>query len=71
MGGSTTNLVGHSHLVGESGVRTPFGGSARMRFFQHLVDLFEGKTLGFRNEEIGEEQAETASGSPDEEDFGT
>jgi len=35
------------------------------------VDLFEGKTLGLRNEEEGEDETPQASATPDEEHLGT
>lgn len=35
----------------------------------HLVNLFEGKTLGFVDEEVHETNAQEASGEPNEEDF--
>lgn len=69
--GSTTGLVGHSHLVCEGAVWNPFGGLARSGLFQHLVDLLEGKTLGFWDEEVGEEESETTGRSPNEEDLGS
>lgn len=35
----------------------------------HHVDLLEGETLGLGDEEVGEEEASQASGTPDEEDL--
>lgn len=36
-----------THLLGEGGVGLPCGGVAGVGLFHHLVDLFEGETLGF------------------------
>jgi hypothetical protein len=35
----------------------------------HLVNLFEGKTLGFVDKEVHKADAQEASGEPNEEDF--
>jgi hypothetical protein len=55
---------------GEGGGRLPLGGSARGGLLHHLVDLFEGKTLSLRNEEVGVHESACAEATPHEEDAG-
>lgn len=43
------------HLRGEGAVRLPLAGCTGSCLLKHLVDLLESKTLGLRNEEVGEE----------------
>lgn len=38
---------------------------------EHLVDLLETETLGFRNKEVGEQQAQSTTATPNEEDPST
>jgi hypothetical protein len=52
------------------GMRYPFRGVTRSGLFHHAVNLFQGKSLGLINEEIGIEEAEKAERPPDEEDLG-
>ena len=40
-------FVSETHLLGKSGVGLPGGGMASVGLFHHLVDLFEGESLGF------------------------
>ena len=68
--GSQSTLVRETHFRSESAVGYPFAGVAGCGLLQHAVDLFEGETLGFRDEEIGVQEAADAEGAPDEEDFG-
>ena len=63
-------LVRETHFRSESAVGYPFTGVAGCGLFQHAVDLFEGETLGFGDEEVGVDEAADAEGAPDEEDFG-
>ena len=63
-------LVCETHLGREGAVRHPFGAVAWGGLLQHAVDLLEGETLGFGNEEVGVDEAGDAEGAPDEEDFG-
>lgn len=63
-------LVRKTHLAGESRGRHPAGGVAGVGLFQHPVNLFQGKTLRLRNQEIGVDEAGGAERAPDEEDLG-
>ena len=63
-------LVRETHLRSKGAVRHPFAGVARCSLLQHAVDLFEGEALGFRDEDVGVQEAADAEGAPDEEDFG-
>ena len=47
----------------------PFCACHGCGLFQHLIDLFQGKALGFRDDEVSEEVAERERASPDEEHF--
>ena len=51
-------------------MRDPLRTIPRRRLLQHSIHLFEGKPLGFGDEEVGVEEAADAEGAPDEEDFG-
>ena len=62
-------FVSEAHLLGESGVRNPIPRSPWCRLFQHPVHLFERKTLGLRDKEIGKGEGDAAEGTPQEEDF--
>jgi len=64
-----SRLISHSHLRSISAVRHPLGTSHRRGLLQHSVDLLEGKTLGFWDQEIGVDEAECAERSPQEEDL--
>jgi hypothetical protein len=48
-------LLGEMHLTSEGAVRLPLARVAGSGLLQHLVDLLEGETLSFRDEEEGEE----------------
>jgi hypothetical protein len=53
-------------LHGLSRVRrlgTPLGGRTGCRFLKHTVDLLEGETLGFRDEEVGIDEGACAKGT--------
>lgn len=59
----------HASIGSPSGMGDPSGGSAWARLLEHTVDLFERKALGFRNEQVGVDEAGRAERAPDEEDF--
>jgi hypothetical protein len=61
----------HTHFVGESGSRFPAGRIARGNLLEHLVNLFQRKTLGFGHEEVGIDGRECAQRTPDEKDLGS
>jgi hypothetical protein len=63
-------LLHKTHFGGECGVGNPGARLAGGDFLQHPVDLFEGETLGLRDEEVGEEHGDDAEGAPHEEDLG-
>lgn len=65
----TTSRVWNSTSKGLSW--SPFARCTRSRLFHHTVDLFEGKTLCFWNEEVGVDQGACAKTSPNEEDTGS
>lgn len=48
-------LLAKVHLRSEGAVGLPRARGAGCGLLKHLVDLFKGKTLGLRNEEVGEE----------------
>lgn len=52
-------------------MRLPFAGFAGACLLQHSVNLFEGKTLHFRDEEVGERDGKAAERAPDKEYFGS
>ncbi len=60
----------HSHLLREGAVRDPLRGLSWSTLFHHLINLLKRQALSLRNEEVGEEDAGTASSSPYEEDLG-
>lgn len=68
---SNLTMLGHAHLVGESGSRSPASRVARSDLLEHLVDLLERQTLGLRNEEVSVDASAGAQSAPDEEDLGT
>lgn len=49
----------------------PSSRSTWSSLFQHTIDLFEGKTLGFRDQDISVDEAGSAEGTPEEEDLST
>lgn len=63
-------LLTEVHLRSKGAVRLPLARSAGRSLLKHLVDLLEGKTLGFGNEEVGEEEGDAAKTAPHEEDVG-
>lgn len=63
-------LLVETHVSSEGGVGHPFGGCPGSGLLEHLVDLFEGETLGFGDEKEGEEEGEDAERAPHEEDLG-
>jgi hypothetical protein len=58
-----------AHLLSVSVVGDPTGGLAGGNFVHHSVNLLEGQSFGLRDEEVGEEDTDGASGSPEEEDL--
>lgn len=68
-GSLDTRFLGKTHLGREGGVRFPFCRCAWSRLFHHLVHLFQGETLGLRDQEVGVDEGAGAEGAPDEEDF--
>lgn len=58
-------------LGGIGGGRLPVARLSGGDFFQHSVDLFESKTLGLGNKEVGIDEAAEAESTPEEEDAGT
>jgi hypothetical protein len=67
---SNFTVLGHAHLIGESGSGSPASRLARSNLLKHLVDLLERQALGFRDEEVGVDASASAEGAPDEEDLG-
>jgi len=63
-------LLNETHLSSESGVRNPGPRVTRRHFFQHSIDLLEGKPLRLRDQKVREENADDAEGAPHEEDLG-
>ena len=63
-------LVRKTHLRREGAVRHPFGGVSCVCLLQHPVNLLEGEALGFRDENVGVDEAANAERTPDEEDLG-
>jgi hypothetical protein len=66
----SNSLLHETHLRSESRMRNPFAGMTGVNFLQHAIDLLERETLGFWDEEVGEEDGDDAEGSPHEEDLG-
>ena len=58
-----------AHLLGEGVMGNPASRLASRDLLHHLVDLLERQTLGLRNEEVSENDADGASGAPEEEDL--
>lgn len=67
---SSTGRVLTTHTLSECLMRNPLGGGPRSGFRHHLVDLLERKTLGLRNHEESEEERQSTSSSPHEENLG-
>ena len=61
--------TGQVEIVGKGIRGFPGGAAMRGNFVHHAIDLFEGETLGFGHEGPGEQGAEHAGGTPDEEDL--
>jgi hypothetical protein len=59
-----------AHLLGVGVVRNPASGLAGRDFVHHSVNLLERQSLGLRDEEVGEENADEASRTPEEEYLG-
>lgn len=68
---SDLTMLGHAHLVGESGSRSPTSRLARSNLLEHLVNLLKGQTLGLRDEEVSVDTSAGAESTPDEENLGT
>lgn len=64
-------LLLEMHLLSEGAVWLPGGRVIWGHFFQHLVDLFEGETLGFWDKEEGEDEGNDAKAAPHKEDLST
>lgn len=64
-----SSLPRHTHLSRIRAVGHPLRARHRRRLLQHSVDLFEGETLGFGNQDDGVDEAEEAEGAPEEEDL--
>lgn len=62
-------LLRQSHLPSERIVRPPLATGDGRGLFEHLVDLFEREPFRFRDEEVGEQEAEEQRPAPDEEDL--
>lgn len=62
-------LLVDTHLVRKGGSWLPLGGCSWSCLLHHAVDLLEGQTLGFWDEEVGVDEAKSAEGAPDEEDW--
>ena len=69
-GGQWDAFLNETHLSRKSRVGNPPLRLARSDLFEHSVNLFERKTLGLRNQEIGESYADDAEGTPHEENLG-
>ena len=65
---NATTLLCEVCLSGKGRVRPPFRGGPWVRFLQHLVDLFQGKTLCLRDKEVCKGKTDTAETTPHEED---
>jgi len=63
-------LLRNTHLARERVVRDPSSRSTGGSLLQHTIDLFEGKTLGFWDQDIRVDEAGRAEGTPEEEDLG-
>jgi hypothetical protein len=68
---SDLTMLGHAHLVGESGSRSPTSRLARSNLLEHLVNLLKRQTLGLGNEEVSVDASAGAESTPDKEDLGT
>ena len=66
-----TLAVGETHVLRESGVRHPFGGVPRVGLLHHAVHLFEGETLGFGHQEVGEGEGDATEAAPQEKHLGS
>jgi hypothetical protein len=68
---SDFTMLGHTHLISESGSRSPASRLARSNLLQHLINLLKRQPLGLRNEEVSVDASAGAQSTPDEEDLGT
>tara|TARA_R110002003_G_scaffold1113_3_gene22427 strand:- start:16067 stop:16372 length:306 start_codon:yes stop_codon:yes gene_type:complete len=64
-------LLTKVHLSRKRAVGLPVARGAGSSLLKHLVDLLESKTLGLRDEEVGESEGDAAESAPHEEDVGT
>lgn len=71
LGLSDLAMLGHAHLVGESGSRPPASRVARGNLLKHLVNLLKRQTLGLGNKEVSVDASAGAQSAPHEEDLGT
>lgn len=67
--GCQRTFLGKSHLGRERGVGAPLGRRAGGRLLQHAIDLFQREALGFRDQQVGVDETESAERAPDEEHF--
>jgi len=51
-------------------MRYPLGAVSWVSLLQHLVDLLKTETLGFWNQEVGEQTTDSAEATIEEEDAG-
>lgn len=63
-------LLRHTHVLRKGAVRHPLAGRSRSALLQHLVNLLKRKTLRLRDEEVREQERDTAQRSPEEEHLG-
>lgn len=67
---SLVELAAVGQLAREGGVWAPLRGCSGGRLLHHLVNLFQGKTLGLRHQEVGVDEGACAETSPNEKDTG-
>jgi hypothetical protein len=60
-----------THFASESAVWFPACAGSGCGLLQHLVDLFEGESLGLWDEEVGEGEGDDTETAPHEEDLGS
>lgn len=67
---SSSLLIRQTQLISKGSLRLPASRGAGGGLLHHLVNLLQGETLCFRDEEVGVEKGAGAEGAPDEEDLG-
>lgn len=68
--GSNHGLLGETHLGRVGGLRLPLGRGTRSGLLHHPVDLLQGETLGFGNQEVSVDAGAGTERAPDEEHLG-